>query len=84
MKEFLEKIKQKQNLTFVVDRFYSSTCAYTVGKATTGSVEELEDLLQKNQSLTSWPEDLLLPSLSIILTIGSYFFILYFITMKIF
>lgn len=76
MEMTMECLEEKKNLVFIVDRFYSSTCAYTIGKATTGAVEDLKDLLQKNPSLTSWPEDLLKPNVTVILTIGTYFSIL--------
>ena len=57
-------------VVFVVDRFYSSTCSYTIGKETSGTAEDIDNLLDKNPSLVNWPKDLLLPDICIILKIG--------------
>jgi len=53
---------------FIVDRWYSSTCAYTIGyKNTNGPPKESIDLLP--DSLFKWPRDLCPPDLMIILEV---------------
>ena len=59
---------------FVVDRFYSSTCGYTIGKATVGDLESIDNLVEKDQELVRWPLNLLKPALCIILKIGESIF----------
>ena len=55
---------------FVVDRFYSSTCGYTIGKATDGEFDIIDNLVEKDQDLLRWPLNLVKPTLCIILKIG--------------
>ena len=55
---------------FVVDRFYSSTCGYTIGKATAGEADVIDKLVENDEELVSWPADLVRPSLCVILKIG--------------
>jgi len=53
---------------FIVDRWYSSTCAYTIGyKNTNGPPKESIDLLP--DSLFKWPRDLSPPDLMLILDV---------------
>jgi len=53
---------------FIVDRWYSSTCAYTIGyKNTNGPPSESIDLLP--ESLFKWPRDLSPPDLMLILEV---------------
>ena len=51
-------------ISFVVDRFFHSTCAYTVGKSTFSS-EELDAL--ESSGVFTWPSDLLRPDCVIVL-----------------
>lgn len=51
---------------FVVDRFYSSTCSYTVGKYTDGGIENVKEL---DDSWFDWPQDLMKPELIILLEV---------------
>jgi thymidylate kinase len=54
---------------FVVDRWYNSTCAYSIGwKNTVGTPEESVDVL--DASLFCWPVDLQLPELVILLQVN--------------
>ena len=54
---------------FIVDRWYSSTCAYTISyKNTNGPPKESIDLLP--DSLFKWPRDLSPPDLMVILEVG--------------
>jgi thymidylate kinase len=54
---------------FVVDRWYNSTCAYSIGwKNTMGTPEESIDIL--DASLFCWPGDLQLPELVILLQVN--------------
>ena len=55
---------------FVVDRFYSSTCGYTIGKATAGEADVIDKLVENDEELVSWPADLVRPALCVILKIG--------------
>ena len=58
----------RQNLVFVVDRFYSSTLAFSLATgatgATAGSVEEVE---KEWPGLMDWPGDLVRPRLQLTL-----------------
>lgn len=66
MHEMVVECQRKRScLVFVVDRWYSSTCAYTTGKAVKQGREAVIDALPA--SLFSWPTDLLPPTLLIIL-----------------
>ena len=56
---------------FVVDRFYSSTCWYTIDKATAGEADVIDKLIENNEELVSWPADLVRPALCVILKIGT-------------
>eukprot|EP00178_Gracilaria_changii_P025361 TRINITY_DN78159_c0_g1_i1.p1 TRINITY_DN78159_c0_g1~~TRINITY_DN78159_c0_g1_i1.p1 ORF type:complete len:738 (-),score=80.57 TRINITY_DN78159_c0_g1_i1:459-2672(-) len=52
---------------FFVDRWYSSTCAYSVGwKNTSGGPESVDEL---DASLFHWPKDLDVPNLMIVLQV---------------
>lgn len=51
---------------FVVDRFYSSSCSYTVGEAVVGGVDKI---LELDNSWFDWPQDLLKPELIILLEV---------------
>jgi thymidylate kinase len=54
---------------FLVDRWYNSTCAYSIGwKNTVGTPEESIDIL--DASLFCWPGDLQLPELVILLQVN--------------
>ena len=55
---------------FVVDRFYSSTCGYTIGKVTAGEPDAIDQLVEQDPDLVRWPVDLISPALCIILNIG--------------
>ena len=55
---------------YFVDRFYSSTCGYTIGKATAGEADVIDKLVENDDELVSWPSDLLRPALCVILKIG--------------
>ena len=60
--------QQKQKaLTFVIDRFYSSTAAYTIGGQTIGEQEEINTLYRDNPELFVWPHDLKRPDIIILL-----------------
>ena len=70
--EIRKACKQRYNdekiSVFIVDRWYSSTCAYTIGyKNTNGPPTESIDLLP--DSLFKWPRDLSPPDLMIILEV---------------
>ena len=58
---------------FVVDRFYCSTCSYTIGRETFGTEEDIEHLLDEIPSLVEWPKNLLIPDICIILRIGRFY-----------
>ena len=70
--EIRKACKQQYNndkiSVFIVDRWYSSTCAYTIGyKNTNGPPTESIDLLPN--SLFKWPRDLSPPDLMLILEV---------------
>ena len=54
----------------MVDRFYSSTCGYTIAKGTTGEADTIDKLVEKDPELVMWPPNLITPALCIILKIG--------------
>ena len=57
-----------KNEIFLVDRWYASTCAYSIGwKNTSGTPEESVDLL--DQSLFQWPRDLQPPDILLLLQV---------------
>ena len=55
---------------FVVDRLYSSTCGYTIAKATAGEADAIDKLVERDRELVRWPADLVIPTVCIILKIG--------------
>ena len=62
--EMIEECKEKKmRLVYIVDRYYSSTCSYTVAKATHIDIDQLDD------SIFRWPEDLIKPEAVFILCV---------------
>ena len=60
--------KQKQqSFTFVIDRFYSSTAAYTIGGQTTGEEEDINAFYRDCPELFIWPHDLSTPDVILLL-----------------
>ena len=59
--------KKQKALTFVIDRFYSSTAAYTIGGQTTGEEEEIDTLYKNHPELFIWPHDLSIPDVILLL-----------------
>jgi thymidylate kinase len=56
---------EAKRLTVVVDRWYSSTCAYSIGQHTQGGSEGIDAL--EDDSLFQWPHDLEPPGLVLLL-----------------
>ena len=54
---------------FVIDRFYSSTCAYTIGTKTTGDANAIDIIHSLRPEIFSWPNDLITPQLVILMDI---------------
>ena len=59
--------EQQKDMTFVIDRFYSSTAAYTIGGQTSGEEKEIDDLYKECPDLFIWPHDLLIPNVILLL-----------------
>jgi thymidylate kinase len=63
--EIREECIHLHNAIFVVDRWYASTCAYSVAwKNTTGGPESIDQL---DESLFQWPKDLMRPDIFLLL-----------------
>jgi len=63
--DMIEECKErKMRLVYIVDRYYSSTCSYTVAKATHIDIDQLDDRIFR------WPDDLLKPEAVFILRVN--------------
>lgn len=59
-------------LLILVDRWYGSMLAYSLGwKNTTGGPNAIDDLLREDTVLFQWPKDLLAPDLMLILEVNA-------------
>lgn len=62
-----ECLRWNHDLIFVLDRWYGSTCSYSIGQ----EVSSIELIDQLPQESFSWPQDLLRPELVLQLTVDS-------------